>query len=185
MAVRTARVASRMGSIGTESAFEVSARARALEAEGRSIIHLQIGEPDFDTPAHVREAAKRALDEGATHYAPFPGIPELRAAIAADVVARKHVAADPSQVFVTVGGKGVMLYAILGLVDPGDEVIVPDPGYPIYESLTRFIGATPVPIPIRMDHDFRLDVDSSAPRSRARFAKTRSSCRFTGAGCNR
>ncbi len=136
------RPAARMSTIGTESAFEVSARARALEAQGRSIIHLQIGEPDFDTPAHVREAAKRALDEGATHYAPFPGIPALREAIAADVQLRKGVAADPKQVFVTVGGKGVMLYAILGLVDPGDEVLVPDPGYPIYESLTRFVGAT-------------------------------------------
>jgi aspartate aminotransferase len=164
------RIASRMATIGTESAFEVSARARALEAQGRSIIHLQIGEPDFDTPAHVREAAKRALDEGATHYAPFPGIPALREAIAADVGRRKSVAADPSQVFVTVGGKGVMLYAILGLVDPGDEVIVPDPGYPIYESLTRFVGATPVPIPIRMENQFRLDVEELAglitPRTR-------------------
>src|ERR687897_394631 len=103
-----------------------------------------------------------ALDEGETHYAPFPGIPELREAIAADVAKRKAVEADPSQVFVTVGGKGVMLYAILGLVDPGDEVIVPDPGYPIYESLTRFVGATPVPIPIRMENDFRLDVDELA-----------------------
>ncbi len=164
------RIAARMGTIGTESAFEVSARARALEAEGRSIVHLQIGEPDFDTPAHVREAAKRALDEGQTHYPPFPGIPALRAAIAADVTARKGFHADPSQVFVTVGGKGVMLYAILGLVDPGDEVLVPDPGYPIYESLTRFVGATPVPIPIRMANAFRLDVDELAslitPRTR-------------------
>jgi aspartate/methionine/tyrosine aminotransferase len=121
------RVASRMQTIGTEGAFAVSARARALEAQGRPMIHLQIGEPDFDTPAHVREAAKRALDAGATHYAPFPGIPELRKAIADDVTKRKGFPADPSQVFVTVGGKGVMLYAILGLVDPGDEVIVPDP----------------------------------------------------------
>ena len=164
------RIATRMGTIGTESAFEVSARARALEAEGRSIVHLQIGEPDFDTPAHVREAAKRALDEGQTHYPPFSGIPALRAAIAADVTARKGFHADPSQVFVTVGGKGVMVYAILGLVDPGDEVLVPDPGYPIYESLTRFVGATPVPIPIRMADDFRLDVDELAalitPRTR-------------------
>jgi aspartate/methionine/tyrosine aminotransferase len=163
-------VAARMSTIGTEGAFAVSARARALEAQGRPMIHLQIGEPDFDTPAHVREAAKRALDEGATHYAPFPGIPELRQAIAADVTKRKDFAADPSQVFVTVGGKGVMLYAILGLIDPGDEVIVPDPGYPIYESLTRFVGATPIPIPIRMEHDFRLDVDELAslitPRTR-------------------
>src|SRR3954471_12467773 len=153
------KTAARMDSIGTETAFEVSARARALEATGKSIVYLQIGEPDFDTPANVREAAKRALDEGATHYAPFPGIPELRKAIADDVTRRKGFPADPSQVFVTVGGKGVMLYAILGLVDPGDEVIVPDPGYPIYESLTRFVGATAVPIPIRMSNDFRLDVD--------------------------
>ncbi len=164
------RVAARMGSLGTESAFEVSARARVLEAQGRSIVHLQLGEPDFDTPAHAREAAKRALDDGQTHYAPFPGIPALREAIAADVTARKGFAADPSQVFVTIGGKGVMLYAILGLVDPGDEVIVPDPGYPIYESLTRFVGATPVPIPIRMANDFRLDVAELAslvtPRTR-------------------
>ena len=163
-------LAVRMGSLGTESAFEVSARARALEAQGRSIVHLQIGEPDFDTPLHAREAAKRALDEGQTHYAPFAGIPALREAIAADVTARKGFAADPSQVFVTVGGKGVMLYAILGLVDPGDEVILPDPGYPIYESLTRFVGATAVPIPIRMANDLRLDVDELAslvtPRTR-------------------
>jgi aspartate aminotransferase len=167
------RVAARMGTIGTESAFEVSARARALAAQGRPMIYLQIGEPDFDTPANVRAAAKRALDEGETHYAPFPGIPALREAIAADVALRKGVQADPSQVFVTVGGKGVLLYAILGLVDPGDEVIVPDPGYPIYESLTRFVGATPVPIPIRMENDFRLDVDDLAalitPRTRVLF----------------
>ena len=153
------RVAARMQTIGTESAFEVSARARALEATGRSIIHLQIGEPDFDTPANVRAAAKAALDEGATHYPPYPGIPALREAIAADATARKGFPVDPSRVFVTVGGKGVMLYAILGLVDPGDDVLVPDPGYPIYESLTRFVGANPIPIPIRMEHDFRLDVD--------------------------
>jgi aspartate/methionine/tyrosine aminotransferase len=164
------RVATRMHTIGTEGAFAVSARARALEAQGRPMIHLQIGEPDFDTPAHVREAAKKALDEGATHYAPFPGIPELRKAIAEDVTKRKGFPADPSQVFVTVGGKGVMLYAILGLIDAGDEVIVPDPGYPIYESLTRFVGATPIPIPIRMENDFRLDVEELArlitPRTR-------------------
>jgi len=164
------RVAQRMSMIGTETAFEVSARARALEASGRDIIHLQIGEPDFDTPANAREAAKRALDEGATHYAPFPGIPALREAIAEDATARKGFDVTPDRVFVTVGGKGVMLYAILGLIDPGDEVIVPDPGYPIYESITRFIGATPVPIPIRMELDFRIDLDELAslvtPRTR-------------------
>jgi aspartate/methionine/tyrosine aminotransferase len=156
------RIAARMDTIGTESAFEVSARARALEAEGHSIIHLQIGEPDFDTPANVRAAAKAALDAGATHYPPFAGIPALREAIAADASARKGFPVEPFQVFVTVGGKGVMLYAILGLVDPGDEILVPDPGYPIYESLTRFVGATPVPVPIKMENDFRIDLDELA-----------------------
>ncbi|MBI2780763.1 MAG: pyridoxal phosphate-dependent aminotransferase [Chloroflexi bacterium] len=154
--------ASRMDSIGTESAFEVAARARALEATGRSIIHLQIGEPDFDTPANVRAAAKRAIDAGMTHYPPFAGLPDLRAAIAADTTARRGFAVEPSNVFVTVGGKGVMVYAIMGLVDPGDEVIVPDPGYPIYDSITRFVGGISVPIPIRMENDFRLDVDELA-----------------------
>jgi aspartate/methionine/tyrosine aminotransferase len=165
--------AARMASLGTESAFEFSARARALEAQGRSVIHLQIGEPDFDTPTHVREAAKAALDAGETHYAPYPGIPALRSAIAADVAARTGITADPAQVFVTIGGKGVMLYAILGLVDPGDEVIVPDPGFPIYESLTRFVGAVPVPIQIRQERDFRLDIDELStlitPRTRVLF----------------
>ncbi|MHB8893256.1 MAG: aminotransferase class I/II-fold pyridoxal phosphate-dependent enzyme, partial [Candidatus Limnocylindrales bacterium] len=123
------RLADRMTSIGTETAFEAAARARALEATGRSVIHLEIGEPDFDTPGNVREAAKRALDTGKTHYPPFPGIPELRAAIAADTAVRRGFAPDPANVFVTVGGKGVMYYAILALVNPGDEVIVPDPGY--------------------------------------------------------
>src|SRR6478736_3742078 len=159
---QTMRIAARMDTIGTESAFEVTARARALEAQGRSIVHLQLGEPDFDTPANVRAAAKAALDAGATHYPPFAGIPALREAIAADASARKGFPVEPYQVFVTVGGKGVMLYAILGLVDPGDEVIVPDPGYPIYESLTSFVGASPVPVPIRMANDFRLDVDELA-----------------------
>jgi aspartate aminotransferase len=156
------RTASRMGSIGTETAFEAAARARALEATGRSIIHLEIGEPDFDTPANVREAAKAAIDAGQTHYPPFAGLADLRAAIAADVADRRGIEVDPANVFVTVGGKGVMVYAILALVDPGDEVIVPDPGYPIYESMTRFVGGTAVPIPIRMELDFRLDVDELA-----------------------
>ncbi len=157
-----------MSRIGTETAFEAAARARALEATGRSIVHLEIGEPDFDTPPNVRAAAKTALDEGATHYAPFAGIPELRAAIADDATARKGFEVTPDSVFVTVGGKGVMVYAILGLVDEGDEVIVPDPGYPIYESLTRFVGGTPVPIPIRQERDFRLDVDELAALVTAR-----------------
>jgi aspartate aminotransferase len=156
------QLAQRMASIGTETAFEAAARARALEAQGRSIVHLEIGEPDFDTPANVREAAKRAIDAGKTHYPPFPGIPELRDAIAADTAARRGFAPDPQNVFVTVGGKGVMYYAILALVDPGDEVIVPDPGYPIYESVTRFVGGVPVPIAIRQENQFRLDPDELA-----------------------
>ena len=160
--MRAMKTAARMDSIGTETAFEVSARARALEATGRSIVYLQIGEPDFDTPENVREAAKAALDAGMTHYPPYPGLPDLRAAIAADTTSRRGFAVEPSNVFVTVGGKGVMVYAIMALVDPGDEVIVPDPGYPIYDSITRFVGGTSVPIPIRMEKDFRLDVDELA-----------------------
>jgi aspartate/methionine/tyrosine aminotransferase len=156
------RIASRMEQIGTETAFEVSARARALAATGKDIVFLQIGEPDFDTPQNVREAAKRALDEGLTHYPPYPGLPDLRAAIAEDTTARRGFQANPENVFVTVGGKGVMVYTIMALVDPGDEVIVPDPGYPIYESITRFVGGTPIPIPIRQSNDFRLDVDELA-----------------------
>jgi len=160
--MRAMKTAARMDSIGTETAFEVSARARALEATGRSIVYLQIGEPDFDTPDNVRDAAKRAIDDGMTHYPPYAGLPELRAAIAADTTARRGFAVEPSNVFVTVGGKGVMVYAILALVDRGDEVIVPDPGYPIYDSITRFVGGTSVPIPIRQENDFRLDVDELA-----------------------
>jgi aspartate aminotransferase len=155
-------LAERMLTIGTETAFEAAARARALEATGRSVIHLEIGEPDFDTPANIREAAKRAIDAGRTHYPPFSGIPELRAAIAADSTARRGFEVDPARVFVTVGGKGVMYYAILALVDPGDEVIVPDPGYPIYESVTRFVGGTAVPIQIRQENAFRMDPDELA-----------------------
>jgi aspartate/methionine/tyrosine aminotransferase len=160
--IRGMKVAERMNSIGTETAFEVSARARALEATGRSIVYLQIGEPDFDTPENVREAAKAALDGGMTHYPPYAGLPDLRRAIAEDTTARRGFTADPSNVFVTVGGKGVMVYAIMALVDPGDEVIVPDPGYPIYESITRFVGGTAVPIPIRQANDFRMDIDELA-----------------------
>jgi aspartate/methionine/tyrosine aminotransferase len=146
-----------MDRIGTETAFEAAARARALEATGRSVIHLEIGEPDFDTPANVRDAAKRALDRGATHYTPTVGIPELRAAIAADATARKGFTVAPDRVAVVPGGKPVMFFAILALVDEGDEVIYPDPGFPIYESMASFVGAKAVPCPIRQENSFRLD----------------------------
>ena len=164
------RLAGRMDRIGTETAFEAAARARALEATGRSVIHLEIGEPDFDTPANIREAAKRALDRGATHYTPTVGIPELRAAIAADATARKGFAVTPDRVAVVPGGKPVMFFAILALVDEGDEVIYPDPGFPIYESMASYVGGKAVPCPIRQEHGFRLDPDELAalvtPRTR-------------------
>jgi len=152
------RLAERVQDIGTETAFEAAARARALEATGRDVIHLEIGEPDFDTPANVREAAKRALDEGWTHYGPPLGLPALRDAIATDATARKRFAVDPEHVVVTPGAKPIMFYALLALAQPGDEVIYPDPGFPIYESMTRFVGATPVPIPLREENEFRMDV---------------------------
>ena len=151
------RLAERMARIGTETAFEAAARARALEATGRSVIHLEIGEPDFDTPQNIREAAKRALDEGATHYTPTVGIPELRAAIAADASARKGFPVAPERVVVTPGGKPVMFFAILALIGEGDEVIYPDPGFPIYESMVSYVGGKAVPCPIRQENGFRLD----------------------------
>jgi aspartate aminotransferase len=155
-------LAARMDRIGTETAFEAAARARALEATGRSVVHLEIGEPDFDTPANIRDAAKRALDRGATHYTPTPGIPELRAAIAADATARKRFEVRPDRVVVVPGGKPVMFFAITMLVDEGDEVVYPDPGFPIYESMANFVGGKAVPCPIRQENGFRLDPDELA-----------------------
>ena len=156
------RLASRMASIGTETAFEAAARARALEATGRSVIHLEIGEPDFDTPANIREAAKRGLEEGYTHYGPVLGLPALREAIAADATARKGFAAAAESVVVTPGAKPIMFYAMEALIEAGDEVIFPDPGFPIYESMTRFSGGTPVRLPIRSANEFRIDLDELA-----------------------
>jgi aspartate/methionine/tyrosine aminotransferase len=156
------RIARRLSSIGTETAFEAAARARALEATGRSVIHLEIGEPDFDTPVNIRDAAKRGLDEGYTHYGPVLGLPALREAIAADATARKGFDASADRVVVTPGAKPIMFYAIEALVDPGDEVIFPDPGFPIYESMTRYTGGVPVRLPIRQRNDFRIDLDELA-----------------------
>ena len=153
------RMAERMRDLGTETAFEAAARAKALEATGVDVIHLEIGEPDFDTPVNVREAAKRALDAGWTHYGPALGLPALREAIAADLNARRGLAVDPANVVVTPGAKPIMHYAITALAGPGDEVIYPDPGFPIYESMASFVGARPVPIALSEAHGFRLDVD--------------------------
>ncbi|MCE2469919.1 MAG: pyridoxal phosphate-dependent aminotransferase [Dehalococcoidia bacterium] len=153
------RLAARMSRLGTETAFEALARARALEAQGRSIIHLGIGEPDFDTPEHVRDAAKQALDQGHTHYTPSPGVMEVREAIARHQTLRQGYEVAPSSVIVTPGGKPVMFFTILALAEPGDEVIYPNPGFPIYESMIRFAGAAPVAWPLREENDFAADVD--------------------------
>ncbi len=152
-------MAARMDGIGTETAFEAAARARALEATGRDVIHLEIGEPDFDTPPNIREAGKRALDEGWTHYGPPTGLPRLREAIAVDASERKRFPVDAEHVVVTPGAKPIMFYALLALADSGGEVIYPDPGFPIYESMTRYVGAKPVAIPLREENAFRLDPD--------------------------
>ena len=153
------RLAERMSRLGTESAFEVLAKARALEAQGREIVHLEIGEPDFDTPAHIVEAACRALREGATHYTPSNGIPELRQAIAEGLSRRRGHEIDPQQVVVTPGAKPIMFFVIMALAEPGTEVIYPNPGFPIYESMINFVGAQPVPIPLREEREFRFDVN--------------------------
>ena len=153
------KLADRMERIGTETAFEAAARARALEATGRDVIHLEIGEPDFDTPRHISEAAVRGLlDEKMTHYPPATGIAPLKAALAADVKRWKEIDATPEQVVVTPGAKPIMFYAMLALIDEGDEVIYPNPGFPIYESMARYVGGTAVPAPLREANDFRMDV---------------------------
>src|SRR6202521_2988368 len=138
----------RMSRLGTESAFDVLARARALERQGRSIIHLEIGEPDFPTPAHIIEAAKRALDEGYTHYGPTQGLPELRETVAAYVSRTRQIRVGPEHVSITPGGKPIIFFPMLALIEPGDEVIYPNPGFPIYESMIRFSGGVPVAVPL-------------------------------------
>ncbi|MBL8898457.1 MAG: aminotransferase class I/II-fold pyridoxal phosphate-dependent enzyme, partial [Planctomycetes bacterium] len=153
------RLAKRMADLGTETAFEVLARAKALEAQGRSIVHLQIGEPDFDTPAHVVEAGAQALRNGHTHYTPSPGIPELRDAIAEDMKKSRGIDVARDEVVVTPGGKPILFNVILVLVDPGDEVSYPNPGFPIYESMIRFVGGKPVPQRFDPAKGFELDVD--------------------------
>jgi aspartate aminotransferase len=153
------RLADRMARLGTESAFEVLAMARALEAEGRKVIHLEIGEPDFDTPAHVSETASRAIRDGLTHYCPAPGLPELREAVAAFFARTRDVQVSPDRVVVTPGAKPIMFFVILALCQREDEVVYPDPGFPMYESITAFAGATPVPLPLREENRFRPDPD--------------------------
>ena len=155
----TIRLASRMANLGTEGAFEVLARAKALEAQGRDIVHLEIGEPDFPTPGNIIEAAYTALQNGATHYTPAGGIWEVREATARYVGKWTGVTPQTSQVVLVPGSKNILHFALLSLVEPGDEVIYPDPGYPIYSSLASFVGARTVPLPIRESNDWRLDVE--------------------------
>lgn len=149
--------ANRMAALGTETAFEVLAKAKALERQGKEIIHLEIGEPDFDTPKNIKEAAVKALYSGYTHYVPAAGIPELRETIAEYISKTRHIPVDPEEVVVTPGAKPIMFFAILACVNRGEEVLYPNPGFPIYESMINFVGAKPVPIPLKEENDFRLD----------------------------
>jgi len=153
------KLAERMNRILIESAFEVLVRARALEATGRSVIHLEIGEPDFPTAAHIVAAAKAALDEGWTHYGPTQGDPQLRQAVAAHVGLTRGIPVGPEHVSIVPGGKPILFFPMLALLEPGDEVIYPDPGFPIYQSMIQFLGAKPVPIPLLESRGFSFDLD--------------------------
>lgn len=156
--LRKLRLAERMSRLGTESAFEVLVRARELEARGHDIIHLEIGEPDFPTAPHIIEAAARALQDGWTHYGPPAGLPELREAVAADVSRRRGIAVDPAEVVITPGAKPILFFSILALVEKDDEVLYPNPGFPIYDSMIRFVGGRPVPYSLAEKLNFDVDV---------------------------
>jgi aspartate/methionine/tyrosine aminotransferase len=152
------RLARRMSRLGTETAFEVLNRARELERQGKDIIHLEIGEPDFDTPGNIIQSAVGALNTGWTHYGPSAGLPDLRKAIADEVSHSRGVRVQPEEVVVVPGGKPIIFFSILALVDEGDEVIYPNPGFPIYESMINYVGGRGLPIRLREERDFRLDV---------------------------
>src|SRR5947208_8577730 len=156
------RLAKRMVRLGTETAFEVLVKARALEAKGRDIVHLEIGEPDFDTPDNIIDAANDALHKGFTHYGPACGLPQLQETIAQHISETRRVTVTPEEVVVVPGGKPIIFFSILALADEGDEVIYPNPGFPIYESMINYVGAKAVPIRLREEMDFRLDVDELA-----------------------
>src|SRR5438477_9149762 len=156
------RLAKRMARLGTETAFEVLVKAKALEAEGRDIIHLEIGEPDFDTPPNIIDAGCNALHKGYTHYGPSAGLMELREVIAKHVSETRRVAVAPDEVVVVPGGKPIIFFSILALAEDGDEVIYPNPGFPIYESMINYVGAEAMPIQLREELDFRLDIDELA-----------------------
>ncbi len=156
------KLAKRMSRLGTETAFEVLLKARRLEAEGADIIHLEIGEPDFDTPRNIIDAGVSALDNGFTHYGPSPGIQEVRDRIAREIADTRGIPVAGENVVVTPGGKPIMFFAILALVDEGDEVLYPNPGFPIYESMIDFVGGVPVPMKLLAERDFRIDLEEVA-----------------------
>jgi aspartate aminotransferase len=152
-------LADRMNNLGTETAFVVLARAKELEAQGRDIVHLEIGEPDFETPDNIKDAAIKALREGYTHYGPAAGLPQAREAFAEYISKDRGVKVSPNQIVISPGAKPIMFYTILALVDPGDEVIYPNPGFPIYESMIKYVGGKAVPIPLEEDKGFAFDLD--------------------------
>jgi aspartate aminotransferase len=162
------RIAERMNRLGTESAFEVLVRAKALEAQGRDVVHLEVGEPDFATPENIVQAGVRALKDGKTKYTPSAGIPELREAIAQHVSATRGVKISAEQVVVTPGAKPIMFFSLLSLVEPGDEVLCPAPGFPIYESMINYCGGTPVPYILREENHFRFDPDEFRAKANAK-----------------
>ncbi|HEV8537885.1 MAG TPA: pyridoxal phosphate-dependent aminotransferase [Bacteroidota bacterium] len=151
-------IAERMRRLGTETAFEVLAKARALEAQGKEIIHLEIGEPDFDTPSNIKTAAKKAIDDGFTHYGPAAGLPQARKTIAEYISRTRNIAVTPENVVITPGAKPIMFFVVLACIDEGDEVIYPNPGFPIYESAIDFVGGKSVPLQLKEENEFRVDV---------------------------
>ncbi len=162
------RLAERMSRLGTETAFDVLVKARTLEAQGKEIIHLEVGEPDFPTPPNIIDAGIRAMRDGKTKYTPSAGIPELRAAIAEHVSRTRNVSITPNHVVVTPGAKPIMFFSILALVEPGDEVLYPNPGLPIYESMVNYCGGTPVPYTLREANQFRFDPDEFRGKANAK-----------------
>src|SRR5437667_7475857 len=155
---RELRLAKRMARLGTGTAVEVLVKARALEAKGRDIIHLEIGEPDFDTPANIIDAACDALHKSFTHYGPSAGLPQLREVIAQHVSETRRINVIPEEVVIVPGGKPIIFFGMLALIEDGDEVIYPNPGFPIYESMARYVGGTAVAAPLREENEFRMDV---------------------------
>ncbi len=154
------RLAERMSRLGTETAFDVLVKAKALEAQGRDVVHLEIGEPDFDTPENIRDAACKAINSGYTHYGPAAGLVELREAIAGYISETRGIEVSAGEVVVTPGAKPIMFFGILACVNEGDEVIYPNPEFPIFESVINFVGAKPVPVPLKEEADFRFDLDA-------------------------